>query len=250
MISVLIMSINKNGMLIKCLNSLKEISYPDFRVILCVPPSVREELARNSLVEGYSFVSREENEPYRYSKFANRMVQATSDEYICLLNDDIEPITPDWLEIMLTYLQNNPGLGMVTPKLLFPNGTIQYAGCIMDPNIICGIAFYGQQDYPEAIWNKPTYYSAVGTACALMRRDVYREVGGMEEDLVAFNDIDLSLKVYMAGYRNIVVPAVSLFHHESVTRGQELEFMASDQAFMRKKWGRLLIHGSPNEVSR
>lgn len=238
MVGILICSINKDGILTNCLNSLRTLpNYLTFRIYLCVPPSVEVDTTGLDV----TFVPRAEDEEYSYSKFANRLVRACEEDYICLLNDDTEAVTPDWLTTMLVYARD-PEIGIVGAKLIFPDGRIQHVGAMLNAEGICGHLYFKEEDRPDAVWNKTRYYSVVTGAVSVMRKSVYEMVGGYDERLVSFNDVDFCLKVQALGYKNIYVAEAVLIHYESVTRGLQLEYLESDQEFMRNKWGDLLAN--------
>jgi GT2 family glycosyltransferase len=195
------------------------------------------------------FVNRGEAEVYSYSKFANRLVACCSEEFICLMNDDIEVIDSDWLSTMLNYAKNNE-IGVVGAKLLYPNGTIQHVGCRLNPDTVCGHIHAGELDYDTAFWNQHTdYYSVVTGAVSVMRKSIYELIGGYDEDLVAYNDVDFCLKALTLGYKNIYVP-VTLIHEESATRGSELEFLEADRQLMKDRWRELLANDPYEQESK
>jgi GT2 family glycosyltransferase len=141
-------------------------------------------------------------------------------------------------------------VGAVGAKLLYANGTIQHAGVILG---LGGLAAHSHKFTNGSEWgyfgrsNLTQTLSAVTAACLLVRKSVYEQVGGLDEVnlTVAYNDVDFCLKVREAGYRNIYTPYATLYHHESISRGQEntpekqARFMR-EFTFMQKKWGDLL----------
>lgn len=241
-VGILICSIDKDGILQRCLDSLTSKTVGiDYKIYLCVPPSVVDNIQQDDVF----FVSRGEDEPYSYSKFANRLVKWCLESTICLLNDDIEVVTPEWLAMLVQYAEL-PVMGVITPKLLFPDGTIQHVGCTMDPEGVCYHLHHHEPDDPGATWNQTTFYNTVSGACSVMRKAVFNEVGGYEEQLVSYNDIDFALKVRMAGYVNACVPQVVMIHNESYTRGAEAEALPKDKEFMKNKWAEMLATESLN----
>lgn len=238
MVDILIMSINKDGMLERCLDSvINDTIDVDYQIYLCVPDEVKFFVKYPDI----KFVPRSSTEPYRFSVFVNRMAQASTSEFICLLNDDVEVITPEWLKLLVDKA-SEPDVGVVGAKLLFPGGKlIQHVGVEMQgTEKICGLPHWYQEDYPEAPWNETKEYIAVGAAAAVVRRSVFWAVEGYDESLVAFNDVDFCLKIRELGFKNICLPASQLIHHQSYTRGEELEFLESDREIMRAKWRHLL----------
>lgn len=161
--------------------------------------------------------------PFNYSAINNFAVKHARGEIIGLINNDIEVINDDWLTEMVSQVIR-PDIGCVGAMLYYPNNTIQHAGVIIGVN---GVAAHSHKHYSK---DSPGYfsrlyvaqnYSAVTAACLLIRKTVFDEVGGLNEiDLtVAFNDVDLCLKVKKAGYRNLWTPYAELYHHESISRG-------------------------------
>ena len=136
------------------------------------------------------------------------------------------------------------------PKLYYSDGRIQHAGVILG---IGGVAGHSHKFYKR---DDPGYFSrlhltqnlsAVTAACLIVRRDVYDLVGGFDEDnlKVAFNDVDLCLKIREAGYRNIWTPYAELYHHESASRGYEdtpekQSRFQKEADYMKRKWGEIL----------
>ena len=153
-------------------------------------------------------------------------------------------ITPDWVEAMLEHAQR-PEVGVVGAKLLYPDRSLQHAGVIMGPHENCGHAF---KHFPE---NDPGYFglprlirncSAVTFACAMMRRSVFEEVGGLDAQnlAVAFNDVDMCLRIRERGYRVVYTPYAVLFHHESATKNVHAN--PGEEEYMRRRWGGVIRH--------
>ncbi|WP_404840878.1 glycosyltransferase [Alkalilimnicola ehrlichii] len=162
--------------------------------------------------------------PFNYSAINNVGAEAAKGNIICLMNNDIEVIGSDWLTEMVAHTCR-PEIGCVGAKLLYPNDTIQHAGVITGLWGVAGHAHkhFGRHDsgyYYRAACTQN--YSAVTAACLLVRKEVYRQVGGLNEAAlpIAFNDVDFCLKVRQAGYRNLWTPHAELYHHESVSRGR------------------------------
>jgi GT2 family glycosyltransferase len=188
---------------------------------------------------------------FNYSAINNLAVKKSQGNILGLINNDTEVITPEWLSEMVSHAIR-PDIGCVGAKLYYPNDTIQHGGIILGMG---GVAGHFHKDFPRG---HSGYFgrlittqnlSAVTAACLLVRKSVYNQVGGLnEKDLkVAFNDVDLCLKVYERGYRNLWTPYAELYHHESMTRGQEdtpekqLRFQY-ESAYMRKVWERNLSY--------
>ena len=163
--------------------------------------------------------------PFNYSALNNFGVGEARGEFIGLLNDDLEVITADWLEEMVAQAAR-PGIGCVGAKLYFPDGKLQHAG------VVLGIAGHAGHAFKGAPRSSPGYmnhahlvknYSAVTGACLIVRKSIYETVGGLDDKhlAISLNDVDLCLRVYSAGFRNLWTPFAELFHHESASRGYE-----------------------------
>lgn len=188
---------------------------------------------------------------FNYSALNNAAVLQARGEYIGLINNDIEVISPDWLDEMMG-LAIQPGVGAVGARLWYPNGTLQHGGCITGVGGVTGHAHKhlprGQFGYFARAQLIQTL-SAVTAACLIVKKDIYQEVGGLDETnlAVAFNDVDFCLRVREAGYRNVWSPYAELYHHESATRGYEdtsekkLRFQ-NEVLYMQKRWGGTLAH--------
>lgn len=165
------------------------------------------------------------DDEFNYSAINNFGVAESAGELVCLLNNDIEAINPDWLGEMVRQV-TRPGVGAVGAKLLYPDDTIQHAGVVLG---LGGVAGHGHKRFDA---NAFGYFSRLGlvhevgavTAAALLTtREVWDHVGGLDAEnlAVAFNDIDLCLRIRAAGYNVIFTPYAELYHYESVSRGGE-----------------------------
>jgi GT2 family glycosyltransferase len=187
--------------------------------------------------------------PFNFSAINNFAVQYASGEHILFLNNDIEVINEKWLESLLEYSQL-PEIGAVGCKLIYPNNTIQHAGVILG---IGGVAGHSHKGFPKDASGYmdriqiAQNITAVTGACLMIKKALFEEVGGFnEKDLaVAFNDVELCIKLYDKGYRNIYTPFAQLYHYESVSRGNEdtPEKMARferEAKYMIKNWSKYL----------
>ena len=232
-----------------CLKSVYEKStYKNFEIILidnnsCAPSTFKLFEEYKNKYKNFNVVRMEC--PFNYSYINNQAVMNHSKgEYIVLLNNDTEIITPNWLELMLGYASKKH-IGTVGAKLLFNDDTLQHAGLIIGKGGLAGHAHYGADRYDVGMqWELKIPYDVSGNtaACLMISKEKYMEVGGLEEQLqVAFNDVDFNLKVREKGYNNIYLPIVELYHYESKTRGldttpeKQKRFMQEWQ-FMMNKW--------------
>jgi GT2 family glycosyltransferase len=187
--------------------------------------------------------------PFNYSTINNEAARQCASPILVFLNDDTEVISGDWLTAMVE-LACRREVGCVGAKLLYPNGKIQHAGVIMGIFDNCGHAFKGLAgdrqhyfDLPDVIRN----VSAVTGACLAIRTEVFQEVGGFDEQElpVAFNDIDLCLKIRQKGYRVLYTAHAVLYHHEAFSKtGKDLVPHADEIEAMQTRW-RDVIEADP-----
>lgn len=225
-VSIVIPTRNARALVETCVRSVLERSaHPDLEVIVVDNQSddpatlaFFEEMASEPRVRVLRF-----DEPFNYSRINNFAVREARGEVVCLLNNDTEILHPDWLATLLGFL-DQPGVGVVGAKLLFPNDTVQHAGVVMGMLGIAGHVFsgIGRDDPGYGRWAALLReYCAVTAACLLVRRSTFMDVGGLDESslTVAFNDVDFCLRVRDRGLSVLYVPDVVLYHHESATRG-------------------------------
>ncbi len=190
-----------------------------------------------------------DNRPFNFSALNNRAVEQINHELVCLLNDDTEVISGDWLTEMVGHLLQ-PNVGIVGAKLLYPDNRVQHGGVILGIGGVAGHAHKHYEREADGYFSRlqvTQNLSAVTAACLLTKRSVWNEVGGMDEALsVAFNDIDYCLKVSEAGHTIVWTPWAELYHHESVSRGYETtpekqERFRKEIELMRSRWGEKLL---------
>ncbi|WP_159604655.1 glycosyltransferase family 2 protein [Agromyces humi] len=176
--------------------------------------------------------------PFNFSAKMNRGAAAARGEYLLLLNDDVEMVTDDSIETMLGLAQQD-GVGIVGAQLYFEDSTVQHAGQVYTGGVAGHAAFGwpGGRDDDVASMITDHEVSGVTAACALMRRDLYHEVGGFTLSLPGnYNDVDLNLKVRMTGRSAIFTPWSRLYHFESKTRDPRV--LESDLTTLRARWAR------------
>lgn len=186
---------------------------------------------------------------FNYSAINNFAAKHARGSILGLINNDVEVINGDWLTEMVSHAIR-PDIGCVGAKLYYPDDTIQHGGVICG---LGGVANHSHRHFPKGA---PGYFgrlwlihnlSAVTAAVLLLRREIFDEVGGLDDAglPVAFNDVDLCLKVMMAGYRNLWTPFAELYHHESISRGADetpekrARFVGECQV-MYARWSHLL----------
>lgn len=189
------------------------------------------------------------DDPFNYSALNNTAVAMAKGELIGLLNNDVEVISANWLGDMVSRAMQ-PGAGAVGACLWYPNDTLQHGGVVLGVGGVAGHAFTalprGQAGY-QARAILAQNYSALTAACLVVKKSIFQEVGGLNEQelAIAYNDIDFCLKVQEAGYRNIWTPYAELYHHESATRGYENDVVkqqrhVKEMAYMHQRWSHLL----------
>jgi GT2 family glycosyltransferase len=251
MVSIIIPTRDQLSSLKKCLNSIFEkTDYPAYELIVLDNQSCDSEalefLAELRKQDGVR-VERIDD-PFNYSRLNNRGVELSRASFVALLNNDVEVLHADWLSEMVSRAMQSK-VAMVGARLWYPNGTIQHGGVILGAGGIAGHAHIGLRR------GEPGYFarahlaqdvSAVTTACALVKREAYLQVGGLNENLaVTFNDVDLCLRLREAGYRILWTPYAELIHHESASRGfddstpKQVRFLA-EVDYMKSKWGEVL----------
>jgi GT2 family glycosyltransferase len=181
--------------------------------------------------------------PFNFSRLNNRAAAEARGEYLLLLNNDTEPLSPGWLRAMVEHGQR-PEVGIVGAKLLYPSGRVQHGGVVLG---IGGVAGHSHKHFSK---DAPGYFqaltllrnfSAVTAACMLVRRSVFDEVGGLDEEnlAIAFNDVDFCLRVRERGYLVVWTPYAQLTHYESESRGFDLDSREID--YMISRWGEELF---------
>jgi O-antigen biosynthesis protein len=182
-------------------------------------------------------------EEYNYSRINNLGVSQSKGEYVLLLNDDTEVISGEWLEAMLEHAQR-PEVGAVGAKLIYPDGRVQHAGVVtgVGHSWMRGVATHAYQFYSSdapghmGTLATTTNYNAVTAACTLLRRLVFDEVGGFNEENLplSFDDVDLCLRIRERGYLVVYTPHAELYHYETMTR-KKVDTPA-EVLYMRERW--------------
>jgi GT2 family glycosyltransferase len=185
--------------------------------------------------------------PFNFSAINNLGARHAHGEVLALLNNDVESITPRWLEEMVSQACR-PDIGAVGAMLYYPDGRIQHAGVILGHGT-SGVAAHAYAHRPRGHVGQigramlVQTMSAVTAACLVVRRDVFLEVGGFDESnlTIAYNDLDLCLRIRERGYRNLWTPAAELYHRESASRGYEdtppkRERFQREIEYIRSRW--------------
>lgn len=191
---------------------------------------------------------------FNYSQIINFGVEHAKGDYLLLLNNDTEVISPDFIEEMMGYLQR-PDAGVVGAKLYFTDHLVQHAGILVG---VRGALAHANQDFSAkregylARAVRPGNFSAVTGACQMVRREVFEQVEGYDEEFaVGFNDADFCLRAWEAGYRTIFTPYAELYHYEFTSRGREeaseekLRRWKREQALFMQRWPEFFLTGNP-----
>ena len=252
-ISIIICLKDKVEYLKNLIESIKEnTTYKNYELII-----VDNNSEENETFKYLSKIKKEKNikiirieEEFNFAKLNNRAVSYAKGDYLLFLNNDMELITPDWLERMLGFAQQSH-IGAVGGKLLYEDDTIQHAGVILG---------FGNEGLAAHVWsgeNKdhsgyygssmvPYNFSAVTAACLMISKIKFNLVNGFDEEYkVAYNDVDFCLKLREKGYYNVLVPQVKLYHYESKSRGientpEKLERYYGEIRRFRKKWDKYI----------
>lgn len=256
LVSIIIPNKDQKQSLKVCLDSIMEkTKYTDYEILIVENNSTTEEIFQyyKELVQNPRIRVLSWNREFNYSAINNFAVQHARGEYLLFLNNDVTVITKDWIQEMLGMCQR-PNTGAVGVKLLYPDDTIQHAGCVVGLGGIAGHLFVNMPANRTGYLHKASIIqnlSAVTAACMMVKKSVFEQVGGFEEKLaVAFNDVDLCLKMSQAGYLVVYQPYVQLYHMESKTRGAEdsrekVRRFQKEIEYMRCAWADVLKNGDP-----
>ena len=255
-ISVVIPSKDQWETLKACLDSIREkTTYPDYEIIV-----VENNSREPETFEYYKTIDGKDNirvitwdKPFNYSAINNFGIRHASGQYVICLNNDIQVITGGWMEELLGVCQREE-VGVVGAKLYYPDDTIQHAGIVVGIGGIAGSLFVGMKRERSGYLHKASLMqdlSAVTAACMMVKKKAFEEAGGFEEKLaVAFNDVDLCLKIREKGYLVVYDPYVEMYHYESKTRGREdtkekVRRFQGEIEYMRTRWIGILKEGDP-----
>lgn len=246
-VSVIVPTRNRLDLLRTCIEGLARTDYPSMEVIVVDngsdDPATLDYLA--NLDPARLQVLRDSG-PFNFSRLNNRAAKLATGKLLCLLNNDIEVLAPDWLGIMVRQAMR-PEVGAVGARLLYPDGRIQHAGVVLG---ICGGAAHAHRllrPEAEGYFRRhalPQFVSAVTAACLVVRRESFEAVGGLDEEnfAVAFNDVDLCMRLNQQGWQSFYEPRATLVHHESVSRGLDRDpvgaaRLAGELAALKARWG-------------
>jgi glycosyltransferase involved in cell wall biosynthesis len=254
LVSIIIPTRDRLQLLKRCIESIRAVTdYQPFEIVVIDNGSVDPEtLAFLRQGEGDNSIRvLVETGPFNYSRLNNRAATKARGDVLVFLNNDTEIDDPGWLTEMVSHAARAE-VGAVGARLWYPDGTLQHGGVILGLGGVAGHAF------PHIPRGHPGYFnramlqqncSAVTGACMAIRKAVFQELGGFDEENlgVSFNDIDLCLRLTQRGYRIVWTPYANLIHHESASRGhqrtreEQLEFERAVE-YMQTTWGAQLLH--------
>lgn len=261
LLSIIIPTKDKANLLSSCIESIyNKTTYRNFEIIIVDNNSREQETFDyfKACAKLYNDVNIFHwHDDFNWSAINNFAVQQAKGDILLFLNNDIEVISPAWLEEMVSHVQR-PEVGCVGAKLLYKDMTVQHAGIILGLGGIAGHPHRHLHYLSPGYFSRPLVsqnVSAVTGACLMVRRAVFDQVGQFDERFpIAYNDVDFCLKVRAYGYYNVFTPYSLLFHHESASRGYddtpEKQFrLRSEQDTIIQKWGEAIMvdpYYSPN----
>ncbi len=246
LVSIIIPTRDQVGFLRRCVQSIESrTTYPAYEILIVDNGSqAQETLAYLATLPHNVMRDDMSDAPFNFARVCNQAAIQTRGEQLLFLNNDMEVITPEWLEALLEHAQRSE-VGAVGAQLLYADQTLQHAGVVLGVRDVASHAHkyqplsqLGYQAFPHLIRN----YSAVTAACLMLRKAVYEGVGGMNEDLaVTFNDVDLCLRLQQQGYRIVYTPYAQLYHYESKSRWYQPP-RPEEVQYMRDHWGAVIAN--------
>ncbi|MEP3113089.1 glycosyltransferase [Nisaea sp.] len=229
---------------------LNDTDYPDLEILIVDNDS--------QLSETRAFFDRVRSDTVRildypgafnYAAINNFAAKQATGEVLVLLNNDIEVIHPDWLSELVSHALR-PGIGAVGARLYYPDDHVQHDGIIVGMGGVAGYAHPRLERSASGAFGGSRIirnYSAVTAAVLAIRKEIFEEVGGLDEInlAIAFNDVDFCLRIQEAGYRNLYTPFAELYHHESVSRGhdttpEKAARFEREALYMKERWAALI----------
>ena len=211
-----------------CVDSiLEKTNYQNYEILIVDNGSVEPETLAyfDNLKQDSRVRIIEDKLPFNFSRINNHAVRSARGTLLGFLNNDLEVINRDWLDVMVSQAVR-PEVGGVGAQLWYPSELLQHGGIILGIGGVAGHNHKGRRRGDPGYFNRiilPQNLSAVTAACMIMRRDIFEQINGFNETdfTVAFNDVDLCLRIGQAGYQIVYDPYAQLYHHESASRGYE-----------------------------
>lgn len=246
LVSVIIPTRNQVGLLRNCIDGLKRVAYSRVQTIVIDNDSDDQDtLGFLATLERDGVTVLRMPGAFNYSRLNNAAAQHATGDFLCFLNNDIEMVDEDWLALLVRQ-SVRPEIGAVGARLLYPDRTVQHAGVFTGIGGGAGHGHRFQREDDPGYFERarlPQQVSAVTAACLVVARDKFLAVEGFDEQdfPVAFNDVDLCLKLNACGWQSLYEPRATLIHHESKSRGSDsaksnkMRF-AAELAALKRKW--------------
>ena len=246
-VTIIVPTRNRVDLLRTCLNGIAATDYPDVQVIVADNDSDDPEtLAYLAGIDPKKYQLLRCPGAFNFSAINNRGADAATGRLLCLLNNDIEVIDPNWLATMAVQALR-ADVGAVGARLLYPGGHIQHAGVVLGVGGGAAHAHRLLDPEEEGYFRRhalPQFVSAVTAACLVVTRERFLAVGGLDEQHfpVAFNDVDLCMRLNRRGWQSLYEPRATLIHHESLSRGFDRDPVgaarfAGEMAALQQRWG-------------
>lgn len=264
-VSIIIPTRNAKDLLQVAIEScLEKTRYPDFEILVVDNQSDEadsinylEQIANNPKVRVLNY-----KKPFNFADMNNMAAAKATGSVLCFLNNDTEVIREDWLVHMVSHALR-PEIGAVGAKLYFPDDTVQHAGIVLTPEFIAWHAFSRFPRSHSGFFGRAILqqnYSAVTAACMVVRRELFKKVGGFDAKTfaVSYNDVDLCLRLNAEGFRTFWTPFAELYHYQSASLGKpksdaRVEQFESEAKAFRDRWASIIAEDpcySPNLTER
>lgn len=248
LVSLIIPTRNAHALVKQCIDSIEQLStYKNYEIILIDngsdDPISLEYFAKLDQQDNIRVLR--DDGPFNYSALNNKAVKLARGELIGLINNDIEVITPEWLDEMVS-IALQPKVGAVGARLWYPDDRLQHGGVVIG---VGGVAGHSHKYLPKGDYGYfcraalIQEFSAVTAACLIIKKSIFEQVNGLDEEhlKIAFNDVDFCLRVQEAGYLNVWTPFAEMYHHESATRGLEdtpekKERFSKEVLYIKARW--------------
>jgi GT2 family glycosyltransferase len=247
LVSIIVPTRNRLSLLRTCIEGVKRTAYPKLELLVVNNDSDDPDILNYfELLKEQGIKVLEVGGPFNFSALNNVAAKEARGELLCFLNNDVEIIEDDWLAVMVPQAIRSE-IGAVGGRLLYPDGTVQHAGVVTGVGGGAGHAHRFQRDDESGYFLRdrlPQRVSAVTAACLVVSKKKFEAVGGFDEQNfpVAFNDVDLCMKLNSRGWQSFYEPRAVLIHHESKSRGSDSakenrERFAEELAALKRHWG-------------
>ena len=260
LVSIVIPTKNQYKIMKTCIESiLNRTTYGNYEIVIVDTGTTDKKMLRwydklQNSNDNIKIVNWHET-PFSYVRSCNEGARQAKGEYLVMLNNDTEVLTPLWLEYFLGYAQQD-GIGAVGAKLYYPGKKlIQHAGVGVGFGGYAANALAPLPEYEvtpqQSLYMFATHnMSAVTAACLMIKKSTFEQVGGFAEEFrITYNDVDLCLRLLEKGYRNVYLPEVQLVHYESISLGRPEQKKKRDttefdkaKALFKKTWQKYITH--------